>query len=76
MVKTWKFWKGTLLALLVALGGWALFALVRSSVELLLIKVGITSEFMIYGIIIIGVVIILSLLGFTSNKIVKRLSGN
>jgi len=74
---SFKLWKGVALTLLVALGGWALFALIKSSIEFLLFKwFSITSEFMIYGIIIVLVVVVLAFFGFTSNKIVKRLSGS
>jgi len=65
--------KGIIMAILVGVGGWALFTLIRLLIQKLLSSIGINSEILQVFIILVLVIILLFTLGFTFKKSLKKL---
>lgn len=61
------------MAILVGVGGWALFTLIRLLIQKLLSSIGINSEILQVFIILVLVIILLFTLGFTFKKSLKKL---
>lgn len=64
---------GIIVALLIAIGSWAIFSLARIGMVNLLAKIGIVSEWQSLALIIILVIMVLLILGYSFRKALKKL---
>lgn len=68
-----SYWKSLLIAVVLAVGGWAVFSLTKLGVEQLLLNYGIDSEVTQYSIIIVAVILILMLAGYGVKSALEKI---
>ena len=69
-----KFYVSIIMALLIAIGSWAIFSLARLGVSNLLVKqFNITSEVTQLIVLIVAIIIVLIIFGYSFKKVIQKL---